>query len=95
MCGLTILLVTVFLGWLLAGGLVPVKTQTVQITANVLHDNDAVHISQGGKILATFIDVTHFKALQDKDKVTAVGTSKYNLYGRQINPTVWDIDTTK
>ena len=66
------------------------------MTANVLHDKNACHLSVNGVVVATFNDVSRFNYLADKDTVKVIKTQACNMYGGNTAVTAtWEISDTQ
>lgn len=74
-------------GWGLMGVGIPLKTETIKITAKVLHDNHSVHLSYNDIIIKSFENVAIYEYLSDKSNVEVQGTYERNMYGSVINGT--------
>ncbi len=83
--GFMLLLVVTVIGWGMFGNIIPLKTKTIEITANVLRDSQSVHLSYSNNIIATYKDVATYEYLIDKQSVAVDGTYKLNMYGRVCN----------
>lgn len=92
--GLVGLLVTVFIGWIMLGNVMPQKVQTTPVTAKVLQDENAVHVSYSNTVVKTFNDIATFKYLSDKETVAMIRTIKLNMYGSVITET-WELSNER
>lgn len=92
--GFVLLLVTIVFGWILFGNIVPQETLQETITARVLHDERAVHLSYSNKVVYTYTDVGNLNYLRDKTEIKVVHTTNKNLYGRVIE-THWELSNER
>ena len=89
--GVALMLFTIIIGWAGFGCLFTVTERTIEGVGYVLHDKNAIHISNGTEIIYTFTDITMYNRLQDKSEIKIIGTYGFNMYGGVISGTNWTI----
>lgn len=95
MTGGMMLVLTGLFGWLLLGNMCPVSSKDTEMTASVLHDKNASHLSVDGVIVATYNDVATFNYLADRETVKVIKNQTYNMYGGLPKGPTWTISNNQ
>ena len=79
--GIVCIVIVIIFGWIITGGLVSQKTESVQIVANVMVDPATVYLSYNGGLIGTYIDVPTYNYLCEKKTVNVTRKTDINMYG--------------
>jgi len=92
--GSLFLILTVALGWGMLGSIIPIKSTTTEVVANVLQDKNVCHLSLNDVIIATHRDFATVTFLHERETVKVIETQKYNMYGT-ICSRAWELSKTQ